>query len=226
MSKKISFKKLGEKEEKSKNRSSMEGSTPAKGVLIGEKRTKMDPASLLGKKGKAVDNSKGKEHAPAPEAKKKVAKQGDVACSRATSLPKPRKDTLTNLSTALGPMTSIMGSPSMAEKILRGAISLADKEKVEKLTLDQTATRLLQALVLRSSLAQSRKAGEEASFQQGRIASLESKVFRLQKLVDDLEKQLAEAQAWKQQATDELAKVKEERDAFANKLEKSVVLVS
>ena len=34
-----------------------------------------------------------------------------------------------------------MGSPSIAEKILRGVITPVDKEKVEKLTLDQTATR-------------------------------------------------------------------------------------
>ena len=53
-----------------------------------------------------------------------------------------RDDTLTNLGTILGPRTSIMLSPSVAEKILQGVIPLADKEKVEKLTLDHTATRL------------------------------------------------------------------------------------
>ena len=57
MSKKISFKKLGEKVEKSKNGGSMVGSTPAKGVVIGEKRPRDDPANSPSKKGKVVDNS-------------------------------------------------------------------------------------------------------------------------------------------------------------------------
>ncbi|GFS40009.1 hypothetical protein Acr_00g0066180 [Actinidia rufa] len=75
----------------------------------------------------------------------------------------------------------------------------ADKEKVEKLTLDQTATKLFhvigQALVLGSSLA---------------VHSRE----------------LAESHACEQQANDELAKMKSERESLADKLERSGVLVN
>ena len=39
-----------------------------------------------------------------------------------------------------------MGSPFIAEKILQGVIPPADKEKLEKLTLDQTATRFFHVI--------------------------------------------------------------------------------
>ena len=95
-----------------------------------------DPTNSPNKKGKAVDSPKGKEVASEPKAKKKTTRPGDVACLRAIFLPKTREDTLTNLGTVLEPKASILGSPSIAEKILRGVIPPADKEKVEKLTLD------------------------------------------------------------------------------------------
>ncbi|GFY87646.1 hypothetical protein Acr_05g0012850 [Actinidia rufa] len=108
---------------------------------------------------------------------------------------------------------------------------LADKEKVDKLTLDQTATKLfhviVQVLVLGSSLAvRSREAGEQASLQEGRVASMETEVARLQKFAADLEQQLAESRACEQQANDELAKMKSDRDSLADKLERSGVLVN
>ncbi|GFS37718.1 hypothetical protein Acr_00g0053620 [Actinidia rufa] len=171
--------------------------------VIGEKRPRKDFASSPSKKGKVVDHSKGKEVAPTPEAKKKATRHGDMACSRVTSSPKPVEGTSTNLSTALGPIASILGSLSMAEKILRGVILPTVKEKMEKHTLDQMATRLFhQSLVLGSSLAvQSRKARKEASLQQGRAAFLESK------------------------AKDDTAKLNEDRDAVIEKLERSGILV-
>ncbi|GFY97785.1 hypothetical protein Acr_12g0003260 [Actinidia rufa] len=93
----ISFKKLGEKVEKSKNGGSMAGSTLAKGVVIGKNQPREDLANSPNKKGKAIDGSKGKEVASAPEAKKKATRPGNMACSRATSSPKPREGTSTNL---------------------------------------------------------------------------------------------------------------------------------
>ncbi|GFZ05187.1 hypothetical protein Acr_17g0007590 [Actinidia rufa] len=129
---------------------------------------------------------------------------GDVACSRTTSLPKPEEGTSTNLSTILGPGAFILGIPSVVEKILQGVIPPADKEKVEKFTLDQTATKLFHVI------GQSKEVGEKAPLQQGRAASsLKSEVSRFQKLVGELEQQLVEAQSREQQTIDELAKVKD-----------------
>ena len=60
MLKRISFKKLGEKVEKSKNESSVAGPTPTKGVVIGEKCPRKVPVNSPNKKSKAIDSPKGK----------------------------------------------------------------------------------------------------------------------------------------------------------------------
>ncbi|GFZ19054.1 hypothetical protein Acr_27g0007930 [Actinidia rufa] len=121
--------------------------------------------------------------------------------------------------------------PSVAEKLLRGVIPPANKEKVEKLTLDQTATKLFhvigQALVLGLSLAvRSREAGELTSLQEGRAASMETEIARLQKVAADLDQQLAESRAREQQANDELAKAKSDRDLLSDQCGRSGVLVN
>ena len=78
-----------------------------------------------------------------------------------------------------------------------------------------------------SSLAvKSRETIEEASLQQGRAASLDTEVSRLQKLSADLEQQLAEARAREQQVGDEFAKLKDERDTLADSLGKAGILVA
>ncbi|GFS31359.1 hypothetical protein Acr_00g0016890 [Actinidia rufa] len=191
MSRRISFKKLGKKLEKSKNGSSLRIPTPAKGVVIGEKRAGESLANLPSKKGKVNDGSKGKGLIVSPKARR---------------------------------------SPSVVEKLLRGMIPPTDKEKMDKLTLDQTATKLFhvigQALVLRSSLAiRSREAGEHASLQQRRAASMETEVARLQKLSADLEQQLVEVRVCEQQENDELAKTKSDQDSFVDKFERSGVQI-
>ena len=66
---------------------------------------------------------------------------------------------------------------------------------------------------------------EETSLQQGRAAFLENKVSRLQKLFSDLEQQLAEARTREQQVSNKFAKLKDERDTLADKVEKSGILV-
>ncbi|GFS30908.1 hypothetical protein Acr_00g0014680 [Actinidia rufa] len=169
MSKRISFKKLGKKLEKSKNRSSSGIFAPAKGVVIGEKRTGESLASSANKKGKVDDSSKGKGVDREPKGKKKAI-------------------SLSNAPTTL-------------------AMASSRPEEVEKLTLDQKATKLFhvigQALVLNSSLAvRSREAGEQASLQEGQTASMET-----------------------EQANDELTKTKSDRDSLADKVERSGVLV-
>ena len=52
-----------------------------------------------------------------------------------------KEGTLGNSSTTLGPIISMLGSPSVAKKILGGVIPPVDKEKVDKLTLDQVITK-------------------------------------------------------------------------------------
>ncbi|GFZ15856.1 hypothetical protein Acr_25g0002650 [Actinidia rufa] len=101
-----------------------------------------------------------------------------------------------------------VGAARLWREVAAGGDSPADKEKVEKLTLDQTATKLFyvigQALVLGSSLVvRSREAGEQASLQEGRVASMET-----------------------EQANDELAKMKSDQDSLTDKLERSGVLVN
>ena len=146
MLKRINYKKLGKKVEKSKNRGSIAGPTPAKEVVIGEKCPREDPGSSPNKKGKAIDSPKGKGVAFASEAKKEATMPSNVTCSRATSSLKLKEGTSTNLGTGLGRKASILGSPSIVEKILRGVIPPADKEKMGKLTLDQTATKLFHVI--------------------------------------------------------------------------------
>ncbi|GFZ05549.1 hypothetical protein Acr_17g0011210 [Actinidia rufa] len=174
MSKRISFKKLGEKLEKSKNGSSSGTPAPAKGVVIGEKRARESLASSPSKKGKVDNSSKGKGVDRELEGKKKATSLSNAPSTPAPTSSRLGEGTSANLGTVLGPTASILGSPSVAEKLLRGVIPLADKEKVDKLTLDQTATKLFHALVLGSALAvRSREAGQHASLQEGRAASME-----------------------------------------------------
>ncbi|GFY89241.1 hypothetical protein Acr_06g0011810 [Actinidia rufa] len=228
MSKRVSFKKIGEKLGKTAGASSGTPA-PAKGVVIGDKRPGESITSSPSKKGKADDGSKGKGVSIAPEAKKKTSSKAPTV--PAAPSPRPGEGSSTNLGTVLGPTASILGSPSVAEKLLRGVIPPADKEKVEKLTLDQTATKLFhvigQALVLVSSLAiRSREAGELASLQEGRAASMETEIARLQKVAADLDQQLAESRAREQQTNDELAKAKSDRDSLFDQCGRSGVLVN
>ncbi|GFY84513.1 hypothetical protein Acr_03g0012870 [Actinidia rufa] len=160
MSKKISLKKLSEKVEKLKNGGSSRGPTPSKGVVIGEKRPRDDHPSSPSKKGKAVDSPKGKKVAPVPEARKKTTRPADASPKASSS--KPREGNSPSLGTVLGPIAFILGSPSIAEKILRGAIPPIDQEK---------------ALVIRSFLTvKNMEAGECASLQEGQAVSMESEL--------------------------------------------------
>ncbi|GFZ06998.1 hypothetical protein Acr_18g0011680 [Actinidia rufa] len=158
----INFKKLSEKLEKSKNES-FGIPAPAKGVVIGEKRTRESLASSASKKGKVNDGSKGKGVDREPEGKKK-----------ATSF------------------EQCFDHPSQGLVESRGRVG---------------------------------RLGEQTSLQEGRAASMETKVARLQKLSSDLEQQLAKARVREQQANDELTKAKSDRDSLVDKFERSGALV-
>ena len=66
-----------------------------------------------------------------PKDKKKAMNKGE------TSTIAPDEGTLAKFGVVLGPRASMLGSPSVIEKILGGVIPHVDKEKVDKLTLDQ-----------------------------------------------------------------------------------------
>ncbi|GFZ00820.1 hypothetical protein Acr_14g0004550 [Actinidia rufa] len=230
MSKRVSFKKIGEKLGKAAGASSG-APVLAKGVIIGEKRPGESITSSPSKKGKVNDGSKGKGVVIGPEGKKKATSFGKALTPPTTASPRPGEGSSANLGTVLGPTASMLGSPSVAEKLLRGGDSPSRQGEGGELTLDQTATKLFhvigQALVLGSSLAvRSREAGEQASLQEGRAASMETEITRLQKVVADLEQQLAQSHARELQANEELAKAKSDRDSLSDKFERSGVLVN
>ncbi|GFY91216.1 hypothetical protein Acr_07g0014120 [Actinidia rufa] len=181
MSKRVSFKKIGEKLGKMAGASS---GTPApvKGVVIGEKQAGESVTSSPSKKGKADDGSKGKGVDSGPDGKKKATSSSKASVAPTVASARPGE---------------------------RTSAHLIDKEKVDKLTLDQTATKLFHVIS-----------------QEGRVASMETEVARLQKLAADLEQQLAESRAREQQANDELARMKSDRGLLTDKLERSGLLVN
>ncbi|GFS35781.1 hypothetical protein Acr_00g0042000 [Actinidia rufa] len=156
MSQRIRLKKLGQKLEESKSGSSMAKSTPAKGG--------MKLFRLL-----------------------RPRRQNPVMRRARELLPvlKPGEGTFVNPTSMLGPRASILGSPSMAENILFRAVPLADKERVEQLTLDQTVTKFFHVI--------GQGNGDEVTLQQGRVTSLEGEMSRTQQLATELEGQLFEA---------------------------------
>ncbi|GFY88797.1 hypothetical protein Acr_06g0007370 [Actinidia rufa] len=229
MSKRVSFKKIGEKLGKAAGASSGTPA-PAKGVVIGEKRAGESITSSPNKKAKDDDGSKGKGVNIGPEGKKKASSSSKTSAAPTVVPSRPGEGTSAHLGTVRAPRL-LSWAARLLQKVCWGVIPPADKEKVEKLTLDQTATKLFhvigQALVLGSSLAvRSREAGKQASLQEGRVASMETKVARLQKLAAGFEQQLAESRAREQQSLDELAKAKGDRDSLADHLGKSGALVN
>ncbi|GFZ06795.1 hypothetical protein Acr_18g0009650 [Actinidia rufa] len=174
MSKRVSFKKIGEKLGKLANVSSGTP-VPAKGVVIGEKRAGDSLSSSPNKKGRADDGSKGKGVDSEAGGKKKASSSSENLgrSSHSSFMPRGRH------------WCSARLWPSVAGKL-----------------------------------------GSRHLFKKGRVASMETEVARLQKLAADLEQQLAESRACKQQANDELAKTKSDRDSLANKIERSGVLVN
>ncbi|GFY95598.1 hypothetical protein Acr_10g0009830 [Actinidia rufa] len=122
----------------------------------------------------------------------------------------------------LGPHGFYSGQPIRCREAFTGSNSPTNKEKVDKLTLDQTATKLFHMI---GQLFEVGRRGSTPLSKEGQSASMGSEISRLQKLSADLEQQLAEARAHKQQANDNLAKMKSNQDSLADKFERSGVLV-
>ena len=102
------------------------------------------------KKGKITDNLKGKEAMPPPEAKKRATWRFRTSPSKAinalTIITTIGESSSNNLEYVLGPRASILGSTFVAEKILGGVIPLANKEKIDKLTLNQVITKFFHVI--------------------------------------------------------------------------------
>ncbi|GFZ16471.1 hypothetical protein Acr_25g0008800 [Actinidia rufa] len=226
MSKRVSFKKIGEKLGKAAS-SSSRALVPAKGVVIGEKRAGESIASSPSKKGKADDGSKGKGVDIGPEGKKKATSFGKAPTPPATASPRPGEGSSANLGAALGPTASMLGSPSVAEKLLAGGDSPSRQGESGEAHLGPDGDETLpcdRPGTFRGAFQL--EAEEQMSLQEGRAASMETEIARLQKVAADLERQLAESRAREQQANDELAKAKSDRDLLSDKFERSGMLVN
>ena len=135
MLKRISLSKLAKKVEEGEDKAA---TSSTKSVVIIEKRHREEvPDSSPSKKGK-IDDSKGKKTMLPPEVLK--TKPSRLASKRLVAL---EEGTSARPSDALGSGASMMVSASVVEKILVGVILPINKEKVEKFSLDQVATKFL-----------------------------------------------------------------------------------
>ena len=83
-----------------------------------------------------------------PETKKRAVKSKKVESMGATPVPILEEGTSVNPGAILGPRGSMLGSPSVVEKILGGVIPPVDKEKVDKLSLDQVMTKFFHIIAM------------------------------------------------------------------------------
>ncbi|GFZ18333.1 hypothetical protein Acr_27g0000720 [Actinidia rufa] len=117
--KRVSFKKIGEKLGKAAG-ASWGTPAPAKGVVISEKRARENITSSPSKKAKADDGSKGKGVDIGPEGKKKASSLSKTSAAPTVVPSRPGEGTSAHLGAVPGPAPSILGSPSVAERLLRG----------------------------------------------------------------------------------------------------------
>ncbi|GFS46030.1 hypothetical protein Acr_00g0099700 [Actinidia rufa] len=160
MSKRLSLKKIDEKVTQSKRGSSAAGPTPAQRVVIIEKRPREDLASSPSKNGKVDDSSKEKEAAHAPEAKKKAAKPG-----------------------------LYFRKPVRGREAIAGIDPPADKEKMEKLTLDQMTIKLFHVISQVQAVDELAKVKVDQD-------SLADKLKRSRVLVEELREKMAQAKTF------------------------------
>ena len=78
---------------------------------------------------------------PPPEIKKRATKSSKEANMGATPVLVLGEGTSANHGALLGPVASMLGSLSMAKKILEGVTPPANKEKLDKLSLDQVVKK-------------------------------------------------------------------------------------
>ncbi|GFY97203.1 hypothetical protein Acr_11g0015090 [Actinidia rufa] len=230
MSKRVNFKKIGEKLGKAAGASSGTPA-PAKGVVIGEKRAGESITNSPSKKAKADDGSKGKGVDIGLEGKKKASSSSKTSAAPTVVPSRPGEGTSAHLGAVPGSAPSILGSPSVAERLLRGGNSPSRQGEGGKAHLgsdgDEALPRDRSGVGARLIFGGPQQGGWRAGISSGgRVASMETEVARLQKLAADFEQQLAESRAREQQSLDELAKAKGDRDSLADHLGKSGALVN
>ena len=152
MLKRINLKKLDQIAEGSKGASSAATSTSiVKGISIGKKCPQGETPDIApATKGKLASNVKDKETMSPSMTKKKAIWRFRTPPNKVNNTSSTtmvvREGTSVNPGTMLGPKASILRSPSVAEKILGGVIPPADKEKVDKLSLDQVVTKFFHVI--------------------------------------------------------------------------------
>ncbi|GFY81009.1 hypothetical protein Acr_01g0008180 [Actinidia rufa] len=145
-----------------------------------------------------------------PRGKKKASSSSKTSAAPVTASSRPGEGTSANLGTVLGPTASILGSPSVAQKLFAGGDSTGQQGKGGEAYAGSNGDEALPCD--RSGVGGRLVFGRSYQESWG--------------LAADLEQQLAESRACEQQANDELAKIKNDRDSLADKLERSGVLVN
>ncbi|GFY85689.1 hypothetical protein Acr_04g0004270 [Actinidia rufa] len=230
MSKRVSFKKIGEK--LGKTASVISGTpAPAKGVVIGEKRPGESITSSPSKKGKTDDGSKGKGVERRSEGKKK-------ATSSIKSLGRSSRRSFApwggDLNSPLyhsGPLALYLGQPVYGREVAEGVIPQADKEKVKKLTLDQTATKLFHVISQRwcSDRLWPSAAGRLESrhlFRRGELLQWKLKLLASRSLLPILNSNWLNPVLGNGRPLMSSPRRKGDRDSLADHLEKSGALVN
>ena len=136
MLKKISLKKLVQIAEGSKGISlTMRSTSIVKGIKIVKTCLRDEVPDI-------TPTQKGKLAATPPKEVKRKATWN----FKKTTTAALREGTSANPGILLGPKASLLGSPSMAKKILEGVIPLSNKENVDKLTLNQVVTKFFHVI--------------------------------------------------------------------------------
>ncbi|GFZ04834.1 hypothetical protein Acr_17g0004060 [Actinidia rufa] len=138
MSKRVSFKKIGEKLGKAAGVSS---GTPAlaKGVVIGEKRAGENITSSPSKKAKADDGSKGKGVDIGPEGKKKASSSSKASAAPTVVPSRPGEGTSAHLGAVSGLRAFYLGQPVCCRKVTAGATGRIPCSSREQQSLDELA---------------------------------------------------------------------------------------
>ncbi|XP_057463363.1 uncharacterized protein LOC130753365 [Actinidia eriantha] len=139
MSKRISLTKLTKKVEESKA-----ATLSSKGMVIKEKGPRDEVPDSSPRKKVKNNESKGKETIPPPEAKK--LKPSKAASRETLRLVAPEEGHLKKPDEVLGSGAFVMANAAVAEKIFAWVILPANKERVDKLSLNQVVTKFLHIL--------------------------------------------------------------------------------
>ncbi|GFS42912.1 hypothetical protein Acr_00g0082500 [Actinidia rufa] len=153
-----------------------------------------------------------------PEGKKKASSSSKASAAPTVVPSHPGEGTSAHLGAFPGPTPSILGQPVCCREVAAGGDSPSRQGEGGQAHLGSNGDEAFPR--------DRREAREQASLQEGRVASMETEVARLQKLAANFEQQLAKSRAYEQQALEELAKVKGDRDSLTDHLGKSGALVN